>query len=287
MRFGWLNSNHTYETDSVKISVLDDFQEAIAKVTKSSNQDGEWFYPPITCSSAGLSVPASRYELPFTHLISQKKQPENEKFIQFIILYFGWLNGVRLNPEGWGHLNKSAIKLGSLVDFVVYEQRMPLLLTKGEEFWQTHQHDQLADTMFGAIHWYFFAHSYTHYFERFMAQYMVMDTLYKITSVAFSEKEGTHAKRIEFISKKLNLFCPTWGSVVGKDTEIAGIRNNLLHESKFAGMAIGFNYEQSHSHILLELEAFNCRVIAALMGARGDYSQSSCQTRQRHAFDFN
>lgn len=286
MNFGWLKNENSYETSSIKISAIALYKEAIAEVEASENQDGNWFYPPIIykSNSSGPRVPASRYELPVTHCISIKNQPQNRELLEFMVVYYGWLNGQRLNPEGWGHLAKTSISPGTLTDFVLWELDISRLLSKGEDFWHSHQKDNLSNLMLNALHWYMFAFSYERDFERFMAQYTVLDTLYNITLTMNGCSSG-HAGRVELLSAKLGLECPSWGVMVGKKTEISEIRNNLIHEAKLAGKPIGFAYE--NNNILLNLEAFNCRAIAALFGAKGRYSRSSCETRQKFGFDID
>lgn len=289
MNFGWLRNTKTYETSSIKILAIDSYDEAIAEVDASSEQDGKWFYPPISYVSkaSGPRVPTPRFELPITHTIEDKTKSKDAAFLEFMILYYGWLNGQRLNPEGWGHLTKTAMKPGLLTDFRFLEKRTPSLLDKAEIFWQSHQNDGLIDLMTNAIHWYLYAHSYNQYFERFMAQYMVMDTLYKIIQPANNKQRVTHKQRVQYISNTLDITCPSWGVLKNNDTEISKIRNNLFHESSFAGKPIGFGFPSDNSHILISLEAFNCRVIAAIIGAVGDYSRSSCEAMQVFMFDID
>lgn len=179
------------------------------------------------------------------------------------------------------------MKPGLLTDFRFLEKRTPSLLDKAEIFWQSHQNDGLIDLMTNAIHWYLYAHSYNQYFERFMAQYMVMDTLYKIIQPANNKQRVTHKQRVQYISNTLDITCPSWGVLKNNDTEISKIRNNLFHESSFAGKPIGFGFPSDNSHILISLEAFNCRVIAAIIGAVGDYSRSSCEAMQVFMFDID
>lgn len=268
MNFGWLKNTKAYEASGIKIFAIDSYDEAIAEVDASSDQDGRWLYPPISYVSkvSGPRVPTSRFELPITHTIEDKTKSKDTVFLEFMIMYYGWLNGQRLNPEGWGHLTKTAIKSGLLTDFIFHEKTIPSLLDKAEIFWQNHQNDGLTNLMTNAIHWYLYAHSYNQYFERFMAQYMVLDTLYKITMQVNNKSSANHTERIKFVSNTLGMQCPSWGVVNNRETEIAKVRNNLIHESSFAGKPIGFGFPSANSYILPNLEGFNCRVIAALFG---------------------
>lgn len=286
MNFGWLRNTRSYETSTIKISVIDSYYEAIAEVDASPEHDENWFYPPIcyVSKSSRPKVPSARFELPITHRLEDKTKSKDAAFLEFMIMYYGWLNGQRLNPEGWGHLTKAAIMPGLLTDFILNEKTIASLLDKAERFWISHQNDGLTNLMMNAIHWYLYAHSYNQYFERFMAQYMVFDTLCRITMHLNGKSSVTHRERFEYVSNMLVIACPSWGIFKNGNTEIAKIRNDLIHESTFAGKPIGFGSPNEYSHILISLEAFNCRAIAAIIGAVGDYSRSSCETMQKLMF---
>ncbi len=281
MNFGWLKDNNEYETGSLLISALPSYQQAIKEVESSALQDGNWFYPLYVNNKL-----VDRFQLPLTHKITHKSKIESNDFLEFMLFYFGWLNGQRLNPEGWGHLTKTSIKPGSLTDFRINKTEMPKLLILAEIYWAINQtNKELIVLMSSALHWYLFAHSYERYFEKFMAQYMVIDTLCKIASLQLNKKLPNHTERIQFLANEINLHCPTWGVVNGKSSAISEIRNQLFHESRFSGSPIGFSYSKFPIDILTQLEAFNCRLIAALIGAKGIYSKSSCETMQYHSFD--
>jgi hypothetical protein len=286
MKFGWLNDISVIETNSVKIAPLTDFQNAISEVTNSSQQDGIWYYPPIDNKSPRVVTP--RFELPITHCIMQKNGSQDKEYLTFIVVFFGWLHGMRLNPEGWGYLIKTPIKQGELVDFNKPRGvNLRNLIEKAELFWKDHYEDRvfrennvnLANLMMGALNWFSYTQSYEQLFERFWGQYIVFDTLYKIVEIKYDLKKTGHSARLCYVSEKLELVCPSWIN------EISKIRNALVHESKFAGQPIGFAANSAQGDILVDLIAFNCRAIAALIGAKGDYSRSSCESKQCHGFD--
>lgn len=217
MRFGWLKDTNSYNTSNISISAVASYAEAIAEVEKSPNQDGKWFYPPIICKSnqSGPRVPDSRFELPVTHEIEHKFTEQNQELLEFIVMFFGWLHGQRLMPEGYGHLTKTTIAPILLVDFVPNKKMIPRLLSIAEDFWHENQKTENLNTMTSAIHWYLVSQSYERYFERFMAQYMVMDTLYNlVTKLKSISEKSIHAKRIQFLSGQMNIPCPSWGVAV-------------------------------------------------------------------------
>lgn len=284
MRFGWLNDKNVFNTNSLIIKPILDFDTAVNDVIQSSQSDGSWYYSPIVFKTdmSSPKVVTVRYELPPTHQLLLKNKIHDQKFIEFMIVFFGWLHGLRLNPEGWGYLIKTPIKQGELSDFNKPRHAdIEKLMIKAESFWYSHQQDNLANLLIGALNWYSLTQSYEHLFERFMGQYSVFDTLYKITSKNLNKNAVNHSVRFKFMSDNLKLVCPSWIN------EIADMRNELIHESKFAGMPIGFTAKSSQSNTLLGLKAFNCKVIASIIGAEGPYTRASCETQQLQPFDLD
>jgi hypothetical protein len=293
MKFGWLPKNHSYESSTLRIQTLPEFQDSVSNIQNSAHIYEDWFYPPIKGGNRSPDepippVPVPWFSLPLTHNIEFKHRAASSVFNEFIITIFGWSQGLRLIPEGWGHFYRVATKPGQLTDFILPEGDVPRLLDLAEGFWHRHQPDGVAATMFGAVHWYLFSHSYSHYFERFMMQYTVFDTIYNVQKRIFGVTSRTHALRFKYMADSLEVTLPSWGEVDSdRESEISKLRNDLIHEAKFAGAPIGFAFPEMNGNILVQLEAFNCRLIAAQLGARGRYSRSSCQTRQRYKFHFD
>lgn len=280
-RFGWLPDAARYDTLTMSIAPETEFDPARAGMSIRDAQDGWIYAPPSDGNSSG---PFQRFELPQTHVLTISGTSDDEAQ-NFIITFFGWLHGLRLVPEGWGHFYRVAIKRGALTDFVCSQTNVPRLLELAERFWINHRTDRAAKTLFGALHWYLFSQSYHHAFERFLAQYMVLDTLHETHCLMANRRRARHACRVEFLSGELGMELPAWGRVIGNDCELSKIRNELVHESKFAGEPIGLAVTSRETNILLDLQAFNCRLIAAIVDAHGAYSRSSSETRQVHGFD--
>ena len=294
MKFGWLSKNHNYETSTLRIQTLPEFEDSVSSIQKSAQIYEDWFYPPIKGGNGSPDepippVPVPWFFLPLTHNIQFKRRSASSALNEFIITIFGWSQGLRLIPEGWGHFYRVAIKPGKLTDFILLEGDVPRLLDLAEGFWHRHQPNGVAATMFGAVHWYLFSHSYSHYFERFMMQYTVFDTIYTVQKrISGDRSRPPHAKRLEYMASSLEVPLPSWGEVDSSNkSEISELRNDLFHDEKVAGAAIGSVLHKMKGNIVVQLEAFNCRLIAAQLGARGRYSRSSCQTRQPYKFHFD
>jgi hypothetical protein len=292
MKFGWFPENRQYSTIDLMIRPLPEFEQAITTITDSENIHDDWFYPPIqllnNSNKTTPAIPTPWFALPATHSLDYTGPNGSAKLKEFLILILGWLKGLKLQPEGWGHFYKVAVKPRKLIDFFISEKDIPALLNLTVKFYHKHESNGAAATMFGAVHWYLFSQSYSQYFEKLMMQYTVFDTIYNInTTITKPKSKHTHADRLQYISDILSVPLPKWGVVHAGKSELSTLRNELIHEAKFCGEPIGFAVPSAKSNILLELEAFNCRLIAATLGAVGSYTRSSSETRQIHSFEID
>lgn len=293
MKFGWFPEQQTYETFTVRIEALPYFEESVLAVRESGNVHEGWFCVPIQVGHENSAepcppVPISRFSLPPTHRMEYRSEAASSELLEFLITVFGWSQGLRLQPEGWGHFYRVALEPHKLTDFILFKQDVPRVLDLSDAFWHRHQADGVAATMFGAIHWFLFSQSYYQYFERFMMQYIVLDTIYRVQASISGKKCNSHARRAEYLANSLKVPLPSWGSMDSAgESEISRLRNELFHEAKFGGAPIGFDFPKMHRNTLVSLQAFNSRLIAALLGATGHYSRSSSQTMQVHQFSID
>lgn len=296
LSFGWFPKPDSYETDLIKISPRDDFEEAVSAVQSCGYIHKKWLYPPIETFSeeeSGPPVPVPWFSLPVTHKIECNKALESPKFLEFIMLIFGWSQGLQLSAEGWGHHYRVATEVGMLNDFFIRKDDAESLLTLTEKFWLDHWESGVASKLLAAVHWYLYSYSYHQEFEKFMNQYQVLDACFRVYCEMQSgkEKEPPHSQRTSFLCEKLGLQMPSWAESFQKGNKwtsiLSEIRNDLFHEARWAGAPIGAAVlSGDHQNILLELKAFNCRLIAALLGVTGSYISSSSQTRQMHLLKF-
>ena len=293
MKFGWFPEQNSYETGTIRIMPLSEFEDSLRAVRESGYIHDNWYCVPIRATDGNSGepcppIPVPWFTLPATHLIEYKSGETPPELLKFLIIVFGWSQGLRFSPEGWGHFYRVALKPGMLTDFTLSEQDVPRLLDLAEAFWHRHQAQRIASKMHGAIHWFLFSQSYVQYFERFMMQYIVLDTIYNIYNSISGCKPNSHARRIVDLANSLSDgSLPSWGRIDSSkpaQSEISRLRNALFHEARFGDEPIGFAVPTMQGNILVQLQAFNCRLIAALLGATGPYSRSSSQTRQRLRF---
>ena len=138
--------------------------------------------------------------------------------------------------------------------------------------------------MFGAIHWLLLSQSYEHEFEEFGAQYTVLDSCYRVhTSLHQNIKYTHHAERPAFLASHYSIPEPPWATVRSDGTcELSVVRNAFIHEGRYGAEPIGFSHPDSRHNTVLELRAFNTRLILGLIGVDAAYVRSPVNTRQMH-----
>lgn len=293
MNFGWLPEKRSYKTADITIEPLPNFDEALSTVQGHSQNYKNWLYPPLEVFSQDKqpkpSIPSVWFSLPATHKISIADKEASADFEEFLIIVFGWAKGLLLRPDGHGHFYKAATSSGQLCDFFISKSETIALLNFAARFWDENKSSKIRNLMFGAIHWHLFSFSYCHAFERFMTQYTVFDSIWKINEILRPNIHAeSHASRLIILAELHDLYLPKWAELITKkQSRITKIRNELIHEAQFYGKPIGFAVPPSGSNINLEFEAFNSRLLAATLGAVGPYTRSPCDTQQIHSFDID
>lgn len=289
-RFGWWPRNSTIDAHVASIELLPTFEKAKATVQNHPCAYDGWFYPPlqpVRTSSAETKVPpqipASIYELPSTHLLVGNEAWMDDDYLHFVIALAGLIDGMRLVPEGWQHFYKAPIRPGRLADLVCDHREIAEIIFVATSWWQLHSVEERR-AMFAAIHWFCFSGLYHHEFEEFSAKYTVLDTLFWIHRKG--NTKGTHSKRAGELAKAYGLQTPSWAVAVknpnGKySCRLSEIRNELVHEAKFAGKPIGFAHLPELS-LTLELGHYLTRLIVAMLGVKCSYVRTATDTRCNH-----
>jgi hypothetical protein len=290
-RFGWWPRNSTIDARVTRVDLLPDFEKIKEAVQNHPCAYDGWFYPPlqrVRKSSAETKdppqVPASIYELPSTHSITGTVAWMDDDYLHFVIALIGLIDGMRLVPEGWQHFYKAPIHPGRLADLVCDHREIAEVIFVSTDWWQSHSIDERR-AMFAALHWFCFSGLYHHEFEEFSAKYTVLDTLDWIHRQQ-GAAEVPHAVRPSRLAVDYGLLTPTW-AVVSKDAagkascRLSSIRNELVHEAKFAGAPIGFAHLPEPS-LTLEFGAFLTRLIIAMLGVNCSYIGSPSDTRCMH-----
>ncbi|MBF0190133.1 MAG: hypothetical protein HQL99_03165 [Magnetococcales bacterium] len=286
------------ELESFCIEALPNIQETIEYIGKHEFASDKWFYPPLEYDITSKrqdghqpKIQTGRFTLPSTHVIKTKNEPLDKDFLYFIVAVIGILIGMRLLPEGWGHFYKVSIKYGSTSDLNCCSIKdIAYVLNMSERFWKSSS-PKIRKTMFGAMHWFLFAESYQHQFEKFGILYTVLDAcsnVYKEKYGRNEKNEQNHSRRLIALAGYFSIPKPSWAEIRSDNTsEISRLRNEFIHEAQYAGKPIGFHYSSETNKIYLGLQAFNNRLILGLLGIKCGYIKSSVETNQMHGLSLS
>jgi hypothetical protein len=137
--------------------------------------------------------------------------------------------------------------------------------------------------MFAILHWFLVGQSYKYAWDRFDAQYKVLDGLYRLSKLGYCQ----HALRPLKLAQKYNIVVPNWAqetTVCGKKTSrIAILRNELVHEAMFAGDPIGYAYPKENFYI--EFAAFNVKLVASAIRLATPYLKADPNSRGVYLWD--
>lgn len=295
IRFGFFNEPLSVTWRGGTIKPLPNFEELRSCLEQSPGVHQGWIYPPLRAANGhGAAekqawVPGS-FVLPSSHALSlaPETQPEHS---DFIILLFGFLNGRRLQREGWQHFYKAPLK-SQLCDFVADKTSIEWALNKASDFCTRHGGNAEAMKLaWGALHWHTFAQLYEHEFERFDAQYKALDACYKLTSLTHGNLgKLNHATRAMRLCEHLGVEPPQWVvptlNAAGKEScELADRRNALAHEAMYGGQPLGFAHPPDQGAVELGLKSLVSRILLSALGIQNEYTRSLSTTRQLHSFE--
>lgn len=285
--FGWWPRNSVVDARVTRAEPVSTFAASIATVQNHPRTYGGWFYPPLepvratpTEKKIPPEVPAPVYELPVTHRMTAAEAWMDEEYLHFAITLLGLVDGMRLIPEGWLHFYKAPTVQHKLSDLMCSADEIAEIVFVAAGWWKTKTVGERR-AMFAAIHWFCFSGLYHHEFEEFAAKYIVLDTLDWIRRTHLGEKSGFHSERPSTLANAYGLDLPSWAVVHKGHCRLADIRNDLIHEGRFAGKPIGFGHLPEPS-LTLEFGAFLSRLIVGILGVKCSYVQSPCNTRSIH-----
>jgi hypothetical protein len=288
LKFGHWPRKSELNAGATIVRPLPNYDDVVAAVQGSDRVINGWYYPPLAAERIYKRV----YCLDSTHSLGVAPAPGARQWSEFVIALLGLLDGLRLIPEGWVHFYRTAVKLNSLSDVICRVNEIEQVLQIAESFWRSVT-EHVRRLSFGAIHWRLFSESYEHEFERFNGQYAVLDTCYRIHCklTPGGKGEPPHSKRAEFLAGHYSMETPSWAKtrmVNGRlECDLSKLRNELVHEARYAGRPIGFEHPGLTVPIDLTLGYFNTRLILALLGVKCAYVRSSVETRSQFALDLD
>lgn len=283
MKFGFLIDKKEIRCSDFSVVPVDDFDKVLDSFYKSVRVSKGWIYGPEKkldqtsrekekFTKTGPVICDSFYRIPPTHEI--KSSITDEDYLRFLVLGYGFLQGLYLTPEGYSYLGRVPYEPGTLNGLLLirddYVNGMEII----SNYYKASSVDQ-RNQMFACMHWFSIGQSFNFEWDRFDAQYKVLDGIYRLSGI----NAPTHAGRPVELAKKFKINLPIWAEldVTGKKSQLSEHRNELVHEAKYGGHPIGYSYPSENYS--LEFTAFNTKLIAAILGIDTPYLKADPENR--------
>ena len=283
MKFGFLLDHTTFECNGFRIAPVMEFESVLKDFYKTARVSKGWFYgPKIELPKSDneknkfeadtVVANASFFRMNPTHEIISTEDYSDDH-LKFLILSYGFLQGLYLTPEGYSYLDRTAYEPSKLNGVGLSGDDYVNGMESINRFY-IDSNEEKRNQMFACIHWYLIGQSYQFDWERFDAQYKVLDGIYKLSGT----KANSHADRPVKLAEKYNLELPLWAQLITKkESKLSKQRNDLFHEAKYDGHPIGYSYPEENYN--LEFRSFNTKLIAAALGVNTAYLQAEPKNR--------
>ncbi len=295
MLFGFLINNENILFDDVEIKPLPDIQDKIDRFYENVSVSNGFIYPPLQeldktkeeerKFASKTMVNSAFYTLESTHSISKSNYDEEK--IKFLILAYGFLHGVYLRPDGYLCIKKTPYEPGKLTGVLPPNVDDCIKGMKAFSLFYDRSINEQRKLLFSIIHWFLLGQCYEYEWDRFSAQYLVLDSIFNLSGL-----NASHAERPQILANSYRIAVPNWAitrSVVKNNRNVqtctlADIRNDLFHEAKYAGEPIGYAYPEENFD--LEFARFNLQLIISILGLSSNILRSSVRQRGTDVWNF-
>lgn len=242
------------------------------KELKKTSRENEEFKqpPPTTCDSF--------YRMHATH--ENKSGISDRDHLRFLVLGYGFLQGLYLTPEDYSYLGRVPYEPGKLNGLLLIKDDYVKGMEIINEYYKSSSEEE-RNQMFSCIHWFSIGQSYQFQWDNFDAQYKVLDGIFRLSGIT-----GVgHANRPVELAKKYGINLPRWAELdsSGKKSPLSTHRNELVHEAKYGGHPIGYSYPSENYS--LEFTSFNTKLIAATLGIDTPYLKADPENRCKWGWD--
>lgn len=289
LKFGFLIDKKEFICSDFSIVTVDEIDKVINSFYECTQVSNGWIYGPEKelnksfrekekFKQPGPVVHDSFYLMSATHEI--KTNITDEEHLRFLILGYGFLQGLYLTPEDYSYLGRIPYEPGKLNRLLLkkddYVNGMEII----NEYYKSSSEED-RNQMFACIHWFSIGQSLSFQWDRFDAQYKVLDGIYRLSGIT----SMSHSTRPIDLANKYNLKLPKWAELdsTGKKSQLSIQRNELVHEAKYGGHSIGYSYPSENYS--LEFTSFNTKLIAAVLGIDTPYLQADPNNRCQWEWD--
>lgn len=289
MKFSFLTDPKAFECNGFKINPVSEFDGILTQFYQSMNVSNGWFYGPEEklkktslenkkFEKRGPINCCSFFQINPTHKIISETYSDDH--LRFLILCYGFLQGLYLTPEGYSYLGRTAYEPGKLNGLFLMGSDYVNGMECVNRFYIS-SNDEQRNQMFSSIHWFLLGQGYYFDWDKFDAQYKVLDGLYKLSGI----RAPNHASRPIELAIKYNITLPHWAELdsTGKKSKLSKLRNELVHEAKFGGHPIGYSFpDEDYS---LEFTSFNTKLISAMLDIDTPYLAAESNDNQFWSWD--
>ena len=275
--FGYLPLENSLSLTCGSITPLPELQAVVARAEKHANSEG-YLYPDP------LHPPAPLHQLPPTHRIELPSHPDDQEKARyglagFLMHMLGFLYGRRCQFHGWWFDGRVSVRNTSdhsepRVDDAVY------CLEQAASTWSSWP-DRQKTIMVNALFLKMRTRVYELEWERFQAEYQVLDALYSIARDLGRVGKVSHKEIIPTVCHELGLGIPSDKSQVNL---IVALRNDLIHEALWDGGMPGKVGNMRAYYSSIWLDHLSRRLLLALLGIRAKYLRSDWWTIGHWAF---
>lgn len=204
----------------------------------------------------------------------------DDEHLRFLILAYGFLQGIYLIPEGNLYFNRTPYEQGKLNSLLLSGDDYVNGMEQIHHFYLNAKPNDRKQA-FAILHWFLIGQSHEFPWEIFDSQYKVLDGIYKLSNV----KAQNHASRPVKLAEKYGITIPSWAELreSKKKSTLSILRNELVHEAKYAGEPIG--YAHPKDNYTLEFVSFNTKLICAVLGLKTPYLNMNPDSREFCGWD--
>ena len=287
--FGYIPVEERIEWTGGSIEPAPSFAEAVSWMEQEANRDG-YLYPPIV-HTRSLDVdgssskvpnserPALLHRLPPTHLVNLDADGDEHSLRRglagFVVHFTGFLYGYRCQFFDWWVDGRVPLRPHN--DYIsLRPSDATLCLTRAVETWLSwSERDRMVANNVLFLHGRTTCYEWD--WERFQAEYQVLDGAFSLVKTRFSRKQIPHKERIKVL-------CAEFGLLMDEERidRIVRMRNELIHEALWGGASP--LEAQGEPLAPVWLHNFNARLLLAIFGIRAQYTASAWWKLGRHVF---
>ena len=279
-KFGYLPIADTVTFSGGEIVALPEFDTIVSSVAKNTHTDGH-VYPPMKPhlnrrrKIPRTERPAHLHKLPPTHILKINRAYPDEQAARygdagFIMHFLGFIYGFRCQFHDWwmeGRINVS----GDSDHNCPRSSHVGNCLEKAFQMWSSWPSRQQIVAI-NALFLHTRTQVYENEWERFQAEYQIMDALF---SLAKETKQIVVKPNLKH-GERPSVLCEKYGIPADKDKfdKIGKLRNDVIHEVLWDGRMPGEARSEISYRSPQWLHKLTKRIMLAVLGIDNDYISS-------------